>query len=280
MTPSARLPEAMSDSPNDSNLIATMWFDGPLRLVDRMCLASMIAQGMQVHLYTYGDVPNAPDGVCVRDGRAILDPAVRDRLMPIAKKEQAAWLPTSQFSDFFRIFLQQHSAGLWLDTDVLLFRPFRYRTDQAYFAREDSTRIGSPVWYLPTGHPIIDEYESLLRQDRLMPNWLGLRRGVLKPLAYRLRGQRFSPPDLGITLYGNDGFTRLAKRHRCYHQALPKHTYYHWAGAENRKVFEKKEFFQFLDDPRHIGLHIHKKAFATDVPVRGSLWEWMMQRYR
>jgi hypothetical protein len=186
----------------------------------------------------------------------------------------------SQFSDFFRIFLQQQSAGLWLDTDVLLFRPFRYRTDQTYFAMEDSIRIGSPVWHLPSGHPIIAEYESLLRQDTLMPNWLGLRRGVLKPLAYRLRGQAFSPPDLGITLYGNDGFTRLAKRHRCYRQALPKHSFYHWAGAENRKVFEKKDFSLFLNDPRHIGLHIHKKAFASDTPVQGSLWEWMMQRYR
>ncbi len=272
--------EAMSDSRSDSNLISTMWFDGPLRLVDRMCLTSMVAQGMQVNLYTYGDVPNAPAGVSVLDGRAILDPAVRDRLIPIARKEQASWLPTSQFSDFFRIFLQQQSAGLWLDTDVLLFRPFRYRTDQTYFAKEDSVRIGSPVWHLPAGHPIIGEYESLLRQDTLMPNWLGLRRGVLKPLAYRLRGQAFSPPDLGITLYGNDGFTRLAKRHRCYNQALPKHTYYRWAGAENRKVFEKNDFSLFLKDPRHIGLHIHKKAFATDIPVPGSLWAWMMQHYR
>ena len=61
----------------------------------------MFDSGMSVTLYTYGDVPNAPPGVEVRDGQPILDRALIERLVPVAKKDQAAWLPTVQFSDFF-----------------------------------------------------------------------------------------------------------------------------------------------------------------------------------
>jgi hypothetical protein len=250
-----------------------MWFDGPLRLVDRVCLASMVASGMPVTLYTYGDVPNAPPGVEVRDGQPILDPALLSRLVPVAKKEQAAWLPTVQFSDFFRVFLQRARGGLWLDSDVLLFKPFEYDPEDVYFVKEASGGIGASVFYLPPDSPFIGEYERLLEQKELVPDWLEFKRRVLRPLAYRLTGKAYAPSDLGITMYGNEAFRQLAKRHGVYDRAKPTERFYHWWGKRECDLYKPVDWQFFYDDPAHIGLHIHKKATAdVEAPAPGSLW--------
>lgn len=239
----------------------------------------MVDNGMDVTLYIYDEVKNVPDGVKIADGNKILDIALLDRLQCVKKPEQNSRQPIANFSDFFRIFLLKHDKGLWLDSDVFLFRGFKYDTSDVYFAYEDRIRIGSPVFYLPKDHPIINEYEKLLEQDELMPNWLGLRRGVLKPFWWNLTGQKFTPPDLGITIYGNDAFTRLAKRHHCYHKALPKHSFYYWTGKKTDKLFMPVDFQFLLDDPKHIGIHIHRKHWEHEPVQANSFWAWALKKY-
>lgn len=262
-----------------SNKIATMWGSGSLRKIDNICLASMVANGMDVTLYVYGHVDNVPAGVKVADGNEILDFALVERLKLVKKTFRNHIQPLVNFSDFFRIFLQKYEKGLWLDSDVFLFRPFEYDTSKVYFAHEDRVRIGSPVFYLPKDHPIIAEYENLIAQDELMPNWLGIRRGIIKPLWWRMTGQKFSPPDLGITIYGNDAFTRLAKRHNCYKEALPKHVFYHWTGKKTDQLFKNVPFDFLLNDPKHVGIHIHRKHWEHEPVQEGSFWEWALKKY-
>ncbi len=260
--------------------IATMWFDGPLRLVDQTCLSSMVATGMPVTLYTYGDVPNAPAGVRLRDGNEVLDRALINRLVPVAKKSQTSWLPTVQFSDFFRVFLQRAGGGIWLDSDVLLFRPFEYAHDDVYFVRERSGGIGASVFYLPKTNPIIGEYERLLEQDCLIPDWLEYKRRVLRPLYYRLTAKPYSASDLGITMYGNEAFRQLAKRHKLIDRAQPPETFYHWSDAKNYDVFRPVPWQFFYSDPTHIGLHIHKKNPEDyERPDPDSLWHNALREF-
>jgi len=262
-----------------SNKIATLWVGGRLRDIDHVCLASMVAHGMDLTLYTYENVSNVPKGVNIANGNEILDLALLDRLQLIKKPHRNDRQPIANFSDFFRIFLQKKGGGLWLDSDVFLFRPFEYDTQSVYFAFEDRIRIGSPVYHLPSNHPIIGEYERLLLQDELMPNWLGFRRGVLRPLIWKLTGQQFSPPDLGITIYGNDAFTRLAKRHNCYELAKPKESFYYWTGKKTDQLFQPVDFQFLLNDPKHIGIHIHRKHWAHEPVQKGSFWEWALEQY-
>lgn len=160
-----------------------------------------------------------------------------------------------------------------------MFRPFTYDADQVFFAKEDRVRIGSPVYYLPQDHPVIGEYDRLLAQETLLPNWLGFRRGTLRPLWWRLTRQPFSPPDLGITIYGNDAFTRLAKRHGDYHKALPKASFYHWTGSENDKLFQPVDFSALIDNPQHLGIHVHRKHWGEKPTQKGSWWDWAQELY-
>lgn len=261
------------------NKVSTLWMDGPLRRIDAICLASMVAQGLDVTVYTYGDIPNLPKGVKGADAEPILARRFIDRLSLIKKQDNNSWQPIANFSDFFRVQLMKHRKGLWLDSDVFVFRPFEYDTRDVFFAKEDAVRIGSPVYYLPHDHPVIAEFDQLMAQETLMPNWLGFKRGFLRPLVWKLRGIAYSPPDLGITIYGNDAFTRLAKRHGDYKKALPKHTFYHWTGKKTDQLFHDVDFSFLQNDPKHLGIHIHRKHWEHELTVKGSWWDWAQNKY-
>ncbi len=53
--------------------IKTLWIGGDLSRLERVCLASFIAHGHKVTLYTYGDVGNIPKGVVLEDANKIID---------------------------------------------------------------------------------------------------------------------------------------------------------------------------------------------------------------
>jgi hypothetical protein len=261
------------------NNISTLWMDGPLRRIDAICLKSMVAQGMDVTVYTYGDIPNLPKGIKGADAESILKRDFIKRISLIKKADHNQWQPVANFSDFFRVQLMKYGKGLWLDSDVFVFRPFQYDARNVYFAKEDAVRIGSPVYYVPQNHPMISDFDHLMAQDTLMPNWLGFRRGTLRPFLWNLRGIKYSPPDLGITIYGNDAFTRLAKRHGDYKKAMPKDTFYHWTGKKTDQLFHDVDFQFLLNDPKYRGIHIHRKHWEHEPTVKGSWWEWAQERY-
>lgn len=189
--------------------------------METLCLASWLEAGFEVDLYSYGPVSGVPAGVTLRPAQDVLSDDLRDRLLPILRTDRRRFQPMMNFSDLFRVKLQEQGRGLWLDCDVLPFRPFAVDPAKPFFAWEDRHRIGSPVFYLPQGSAMIADYLRVLDTPHLMPHWLGVKRGVLKPALWRLMGRRFSPPDLGITIYGNDAFTRLAHKHALTEHALP-----------------------------------------------------------
>jgi len=259
-----------------SNKVSTLWVEGQIRLIDQVCLKSMVRAGLDVTLFHYGPLQNVPAGVKLADARGVLDLGLLDRLQMRKRIDRAAWQPIANFSDFFRVYLQKFGLGLWLDSDVFIFHNFEYDTERPFFAKEDRHRIGSPVFYLPADHPIIGEYERLVAQPELLPNWLGIWRGIVRPTWWKLTRQEFVPPDLGITIYGNDAFTRLAKRHRCYGLAMPSKSFYALNGKETERLFHDCDFRFLLDDPEHIGIHIHRKQRGTMPAEAGSFWEWAL----
>jgi hypothetical protein len=258
--------------------IASLWHSGPLRNIERLCLASWIEAGAEVDLYTYGPVQGVPDGVRLCPGPAVLDDALLARLQPILRKDRQAWQPMMNFSDLFRVRLQALGAGLWLDGDVFLFRPFAHDPAKPYFAWEDHHRIGASVFYLPPDSPMVADYLRVLEDPDLWPHWLGFRRGVLKPAAWRLLGRPFSAPDLGITVYGNDAFSRLARKHGLLHHALGTRAFYAWNGKETLRFYDPEWPERLEDDPAVTGLHIHHKRHPIPYPPQGSLYDRMLRR--
>jgi hypothetical protein len=258
--------------------IASFWHSGRLRNIETLSLASWLDVGAEVDLYHFGPVEGVPEGVRLRPAGEVLSQDYLDRLMPILRVDRRARQPMMNYSDLFRVKLQERGAGIWLDGDVILFRSFPFDPAKPFFAWEDRHRIGSPVFYLPPSSPFIPDYLRVLDDPDLMPHWLGFKRRVLKPLLWKLQGRAWSPPDLGLTIYGNDAFTRLAYKHHITGFALPQHSFYPWNAAETRRFYDPACTERLEDDPQVYGLHIHHKFHPFPRPDPASLYGRMLTR--
>ena len=254
--------------------ICTFWYGRSLRTIDAVCLASMVRTGMRVKLFSHEPVDNLPAGVEPHDATPYLPLEVFQRLNPAGIDAVAI----QQFSDIFRIMLMKHGEGFWLDTDVLLLRPFAFPADRPYVARENAQRVGVSAMYFPADHPVIGEFERFLASDAVLPDWLGMRRRVLRPMLYRVLGKPVCPVSVGITVFGNDGISRLAKRHGFFSSAAPQSHFYALVGRETERFFDASFDYRTLFRDDVYGLHIHRKQRA-DLPAEpGSMYHWALSQ--
>jgi hypothetical protein len=256
--------------------IVTFWH-GPLDRLRLLCLASQLAAGHNVTVYSFEPLADLPDGVGNAEAEAVLPHSFAERLRPSGT--DGAWRDwtTLQFSDFFRMRLMARHEGLWLDADVLLLKPIELDPAKPYFAWERRRQLGNSVLYLPPDHPIVVAFESLMQREDLRPDWLALRHRLTFTL-HRLRGGSTRVSDIRVALYGPAALTALARRAGELHHALPKKSFYA-VHAEPRLFFEASDFSALLNDPETIGFHISPKGRGNQQPIPGSLHEWAAQRF-
>src|ERR1700674_267589 len=214
--------------------IVTFWH-GPLDGLRRLCLRSQVAAGHKVTVYSFEALAQWPDGVGNAEAEAILPHTFAERLRPTGPDGVWRDWTTLQFSDFFRMRLMAHNAGLWLDAHVLLLRSEEIDPAKPYFAWERPRQLGNSVLYLTPGDPIVAAFAALMRQDELTPDWLALRHGLTFALR-RLRGSR-RLSDVRVAIYGPAALTALARRAGELRNALPKKSFYA-VHAEPRLFFE------------------------------------------
>lgn len=257
--------------------ICTFWYGSQLRPVDHMCLTSMVRTGQRVKLFSYQPVENLPEGVEQHDAATIMPIESFRRLDPGFPNLKDN-LTIVQFSDIFRINLMKHRQGVWLDTDVYLHKQFHPDASKPYLARENRERVGVSALYFPPDHPVIAEFDAYMAGDYPLPKWLGLRRRVLRPLWYRLIGKEVTPAMIGITIFGNDGISRLAKKYGCFNNAAPKESFYYWTARDCLNIFDPKYGLEPLNHPEFIGFHVHRKSPEELVARKGSFYEWMLKQ--
>ncbi|MDH7789781.1 capsular polysaccharide synthesis protein [Ochrobactrum sp. AN78] len=259
--------------------ICTFWYGPRLREVDRMCLASMVMTGQRVKLFSYAPIENVPPGVELHDANKILPELVFKRLDP-GYPHFRDQITIVQFSDIFRIMLMKHKQGVWLDTDVYLLKQFHPDPSKPYVARENRFRVGVSALYLPHNHPIIREFEAYVAATYALPRWLGLRRGKLRPFYYRMTGKEVTPASIGITIFGNDGISRLARKYGIFKNAAPQENFYYWVGKEATRIYDPAYGLEPIKHPDFIGFHIHKKHKEVVSLQPGSFYMWAIDRVK
>ena len=257
--------------------ICTFWYGDRLRPIDWLCLSSMVKTGQHVKLYSHGNVMNVPEGVELLEAEPILPLSTLYRIDP-AFPDFKPIRTIVQLSDLFRVRLMKNQAGVWLDTDVYLVKQFHPEEGKVWLARENRSRVGVSALYLPADNPIIKEYDDYLESGKMVPNWLCFHRGIWLP--WRLKRQKLPvvPGRLGITVFGNDGISRLAKRYGFFKDAKEKETFYYWTGRDTERIFDPAYGLEPLNDPRFIGFHVHKKERTADPIKEGSFYDWATKR--
>lgn len=126
--------------------INCLWIGNKLGPTEQLCLLSMLKQGHQVRLFTYEAVLNVPSGIEIISGNSILP---REKILYDKKRNSPAL-----GSDVFRLKLQEHNLGIWLDLDILLLKPLFSQTADL-FGRQHGDTFNNAVLYLNSDSPIL-----------------------------------------------------------------------------------------------------------------------------
>ena len=101
-----------------------LWIGPRLSALERLSIASFLAHGHPVRLFTYGDVEGVPEGVEHHDAREVLPAGqVFTYAAGFGKGSFAA------FADMFRYKLLLDHGGIWCDTDIVCLHPFEFAGD-------------------------------------------------------------------------------------------------------------------------------------------------------
>jgi hypothetical protein len=110
--------------------IHMLWIGPRLSALERLSIASFLAHGHQVRLFTYGDVEGIPAGVEHHDAREVLPASqVFTYASGFGKGSVAG------FSNMFRYKLLLDHGGIWCDCDVVCLLPFDFAAEYV-IARE------------------------------------------------------------------------------------------------------------------------------------------------
>lgn len=114
-----------------------LWIGERLSTMERLCVASFVAHGHELHLYAYGPLAGVPEGAQLRDAREI---------MPASSVYTYATGPgagsPSAFSNEFRYKLLLERGGAWSDTDVVCLRPFTFLETMPHAMSSERLRPG------------------------------------------------------------------------------------------------------------------------------------------
>ena len=192
----------------------SLWFGKKVGYLEQLTLASAMAVGHAVTVYSYdlSSLTNLPSGVALADANEVMSDPGRTRLFRDGHMALG--------SDFFRYEALAQGRGCWIDLDLIFLRPLPQL--EFLFGWENGASINGAVLRLPAG--------SLLDELRMIPakNWLPPYFGPLRTLKYwsaRLRG----PVPLEDLPWGSAGpamITYLIEMHGLEAKAQPTDVFY------------------------------------------------------
>src|SRR5439155_16599679 len=108
-----------------------LWIGPRLSVLERLSIASFVANGHDVHLYVYDEPENVPDQARLCDAAGVLSPS-----WIFTYRETGSY---AGFSNFFRYKLLLSRGGWYVDTDTVCLRPFDFAAPYVF-----SSEYGDP----------------------------------------------------------------------------------------------------------------------------------------
>lgn len=243
----------------------TLWIEGPLSNLERICLASMLKQGHDVTLYTYGEVTNIPKGVTVKSGEEVLP---YDDSFRHSKTASIAL-----FSDYFRCMLLKKELGAWVDLDCFLLRSYELPS-HGYLLGNEINTINCSVLHLPSDSKILLDILAACEAPHKSPYWLDFRRKYIKRVAYALTGKKWHLGEMGWGIVGPVALTRLVPLYHLEDKVQPMKAFYPLDRAGTAKLFDSLPFDHIINDPEIRSIHIYAKERKWEEPVASSFIEY------
>ncbi|MGH1331728.1 MAG: hypothetical protein ACRBBK_12665 [Paracoccaceae bacterium] len=247
--------------------LLTLWISGPLDFVSVSCLKSAIRFGHDVHLYSYGDIPNIPKGVSHKDARSIIP---EDEIFLYDGIEQPSLFGSvGPFSDAFRYRSQILNRGVWMDTDMYFLQridlspsvilAWEKPKKDALTTNWRSNLIGGALLKLPPKSALTSDLVRLTSKPYQMPPWLSQQRQ--KEVLDKLQGRPFFPGAVTYATVGPVALTYFARERGMLHDVLPSSHYYPLFFREIERLGERYEDFCASLPQETKTIHIWNSAF-------------------
>jgi hypothetical protein len=203
-----------------------LWVGGSLGRVEHVCLASALAVGHSVSLYTYHGVTNAPGGIDILDAREVL---LEHRLARYGFNGSFAL-----GSNIFRYELMRRGLGCWIDADVYFLQPLMFDADAHIFGWEDEQYIGSAVLQIPQKSPLLADLLAFVNSKPVVPPWWTLKKRLRQRLL-AIQGRARKLEDLPWGTAGPRALTHYIKKNGMTAHAAGPEVFYpiHWSQAED-----------------------------------------------
>lgn len=131
-------------------MIQGLWIGDRLSTMERLSIASFLANGHAFHLYAYGDVENVPEGAIMCSAEAIVP---HSRVFRYQENGSYAG-----FSNLFRYKLLLDKGGWWTDMDTICLQPLDFPDDYVFSSEmlRGSEVIDAAVIKAPAGSPLAE----------------------------------------------------------------------------------------------------------------------------
>lgn len=147
-------------APTRATSLATFWAGQQMPALDKACLASFVAGGYDVTVYSFDRIEGLPDGVKLADAGQIVPAGSVTAFIYDGKPN------LSHFSDYFRYRLFARSEHVWIDTDMFLLRPITIDMRRDLFAKETRKSICGAIMHIDKSNPQLEHL--IMRTEQLM----------------------------------------------------------------------------------------------------------------
>lgn len=196
--------------------IASLWIDGPLSWLENASLISFLRLGHEVTLFTYGSVPNAPEGVSVKDARDIWD---NDQII-IHKKAKSP----AVHADIFRAIMVATTDLVWVDTDIIALKPFSASMEW-FLGYEMEGKLSNAVMGTPESARTVKDLANALTDPYPVPGWFNSQGQA----EFQKRREQKIPVAWGDMPWGVTGpqaLTHFARESGEIEHAQPEHVFF------------------------------------------------------
>lgn len=143
------------------------FWHGRVSTMERLSVASFLAHGHEVHVYSYDTLSGLPAGAVAKDAADVLRPRFRRR-RTVFRDSRGSF---SSYANLFRYKLLHERGGWWVDLDVVCLKPFEF-PGESVFVNEPSQVLGSAVFRVPARSDVMAyAYDRCLELGRRRKTW-------------------------------------------------------------------------------------------------------------
>ncbi len=252
--------------------INCLWVRGRLGYIERLCVSSMLAQGHEVHLFSYEPLSGVPEGAVPREAAEIMP---MDRLIRYRGSGSYAL-----GANLFRYMLLQREPGLWLDVDMLMLRPVELPGEHIFGLQAPGV-VNNAVMAFPPASPVLVDLVRLMTERPTLPPWAPPAKRLAQR-ALRLVGWDRRPEDFHWGTFGPKALTWFLTAHGLMERAQPPSVFYPVAYDEARRLFAPGDRLEGRIGADTLGVHLWNeqiKDLKAAPPPEGSFVAEMCARH-